>query len=192
MSRIPAISPADATGKVKQLLDMVQSKFGLTPNLTRVMASSPAVLEAYLNFNNALAEGMLRASVREQIALAVAEVNLCAYCLSAHTAIGETVGLKADAVAQARRAQAAEPKTDAMLKLARSIVVQRGEISERDFAGAREARLTDGEIAEVVANVALNVFTNYFNHVAQTEIDFPKVEPGVEGSADTTVGFDSK
>src|SRR5580698_9528839 len=97
MSRIPAISPADATGKVKQLLDMVQSKFGLTPNLTRVMASSPAVLEAYLNFNNALVGGMLHASVREQIALAVAEVNLCAYCLSAHTAIGGTVGLKADA-----------------------------------------------------------------------------------------------
>jgi uncharacterized peroxidase-related enzyme len=186
MSRITAINPVQATGKAKQLLDAVQSKLGLTPNLTRALANSPAALEAYLNFSGALASGALHASVREQIALAVAEMNLCAYCLSAHTAIGAMVGLKPEVITGARSASAADPKTDAILKLARAIVVQRGEISEGDFDSARQAAITDGEVAEVVANVALNIFTNYFNHVAQTDIDFPKVEPGVESTAGTT------
>jgi uncharacterized peroxidase-related enzyme len=183
MSRIIALDPARATGKSKQLLSAVQARLGLTPNLMRVMASSPAVLESYLNFDSALIGGVLHASVREQIALAVAEVNLCAYCLSAHTTLGQMVGLKSDAIISARSASAADPKTDAILKLARAIVVQRGEISEGDFDNARRAGVSDGEVAEVVANVALNIFTNYFNHVAQTDIDFPKVEPGVESAA---------
>src|ERR1700677_5013149 len=185
MSRITALSPAQATGKAKQLLSAVQSRLGITPNLMRVMANSPAVLESYLNFSSALIGGALNASVREQIALAVAEVNLCAYCLSAHTVIGGMVGLKPDTVFRARNASAADTKTDAILKLARAIVVQRGEISEGDFNKARQAGVTDGEVTEVVANVALNIFTNYLNHVAQTEIDFPKVEPGLERTAGT-------
>ena len=180
VSRVTALNPDRATSKAKQLLSAVQTKLGLTPNLMRVMANSPAVLESYLNFSSALIGGALLASVREQIALAVAEVNLCAYCLSAHTVIGGMVGLKPDTIARARNAGAADSKTDAILKLARAIVVQRGEISEDDFDKARQAGITDGEIAEVVANVALNIFTNYLNHVAQTDIDFPKVEPGME------------
>jgi uncharacterized peroxidase-related enzyme len=186
ISRITALNPAQATGKAKQLLSAVQGRLGLTPNLMRVMANSPAVLESYLNFSSALIGGALNASVREQIALAVAEVNLCAYCLSAHTVIGGMVGLKPDTIFRARNASAPNAKTDAILKLARAIVVQRGEISEEDFNKARQASVTDGEVAEVVANVALNIFTNYLNHVAQTEIDFPKVEPGMERTPGTT------
>ena len=179
MSRIAAVNPAEANGKAKQLLDAVQTKLGLTPNMMRVMASAPAVLEAYLNFNGALAGGSLRPQLREQIALAVGEANLCSYCLSAHTAIGGMLGLKPDAIAQARNAGASDPKADAILKLARSIVVKRGEITDEEFQSARKAGLSDGEIAEVVANVAVNIFTNYFNTIAQTDIDFPKVEPGL-------------
>jgi uncharacterized peroxidase-related enzyme len=180
MSRIKAINPANATGKAKQLLEAVQSKLGITPNLMRAMANSPAVLEGYLNFSGALAGGSLNAKVREQIALAVAEVNSCGYCLSAHTAIGKMVGLDSEAITLARRIAASDAKTDAILKLAQSITLQRGEISDADFRAARTAGLTDGEIAEVVANVALNIFTNYFNLVADTVIDFPEVKPGVE------------
>jgi len=181
MSRISAVNPAEATGKAKQLLDGVQAKLGLTPNLMRIMANSPAVLEAYLNFSGTLASGLLKPQVREQIALAVGEANLCSYCLSAHTALAGMVGLKADAIALARNANASDRKVDAILKLARSIVVKRGEITDDEFRSARKAGLSDGELAEVVANVAVNIFTNYFNHVAQTEIDFPKVEPGLSG-----------
>jgi uncharacterized peroxidase-related enzyme len=191
MNRITQIDPAQATGKTKQLLDAVQSKLGIVPNLTRVLANSPAALEGYLNFSGALAGGTLSAKVREQIALAVAEGNLCGYCLSAHTFIGGKVGLTAKDIADARQTNAASDKTDAILKLALSILVQRGEISDDALKAARNAGLTDGEIVETTANVALNIFSNYINHVARTVVDFPEVKPGepaVPAEACTTAG----
>lgn len=191
MNRITQIDPATATGKAKQLLDAVQSKLGIVPNLTRVLANAPAALEGYLNFSDALAGGTLNAKVREQIALAVAEGNLCGYCLSAHTFIGGKVGLTAKDIADARQTNAASDKTDAILKLALSILVQRGEISDEALKAARNADLTDGEIVETTANVAFNIFSNYINHVARTVVDFPEVKPGepaVPAEACTTAG----
>lgn len=178
MNRISHLDPAQSTGKTKQLFDAVQSKLGLVPNLVRVLGNAPAALEGYLGLSGALAGGNLSAKVREQIALTVAESNLCGYCLSVHTFLGGKVGLTADDIAGARRANATADKTDAILKLARSIVVQRGEVSDNDFGKARAAGLTDGDIVETVANVAVNILTNYMNHVARTVVDFPEVKPG--------------
>ena len=178
MNRITQLDPATATGKTKQLFDGVQAKLGLVPNLFRVLGNSPAALEGYLNFSGALAGGALNAKVREQIALAVAEGNLCSYCLSAHTFIGGKVGLTDKDIADARQTNAASERDDAVLKLALSILVQRGEISDTALKSARAAGLTDGEIVETVANVAVNIFTNYVNHVAKTVVDFPEVKPG--------------
>jgi uncharacterized peroxidase-related enzyme len=176
MNRIQQIDPASATGKTKQLLDAVNAKLGVVPNLTRVLANAPAALEGYLNFSGALAGGVLSAKVREQIALAVAQGNHCDYCLSAHTFIGGKVGLAANDIASARQAVGAADKDDAILKLALSIVVQRGEVSDAALQSAHAAGLTDAEIVETTANVALNIFTNYINHVAQTVVDFPEVK----------------
>ncbi len=178
MNRITQLDPAQSTGKTKQLFDAVQGKMGLVPNLVRVLGAAPAALEGYLGLSGALAGGNLSAKVREQIALTVAETNLCGYCLSAHMFIGGKVGLTGDEIAGARRANATAGKTDAILKLARGIVVQRGELSDGDLAQARAAGLTDGDIVETVANVAVNIFTNYVNHVARTVVDFPEVKPG--------------
>jgi len=178
MNRITQLDPATTTGQTRQLLDAVEKKLGVVPNLFRVLGNAPAALEGYLNFSGALAGGTLNARVREQIALAVAESNLCEYCLSAHAFIGGKVGLTAPEISAARQATAGSDKIDAILKLARSIVVERGEISEATFKGARAAGLSDGEIIEVVANVALNLFTNYVNHVSRTVVDFPAVKPG--------------
>ena len=178
MNRITQLDPASATGKTKQLFDGVQAKLGIVPNLFRVLGNSPAALEGYLNFSGALAGGALSAKVREQIALAVAEGNLCSYCLSAHAFIGGKVGLSESEIAAARKSRAASDKTDAILKLALSIVVQRGEISDGAIKVARASGVTDGEIVETVANVAVNIFTNYVNHVARTVVDFPEVKPG--------------
>lgn len=175
MTRIPALDPTTATGKTKTLLDAVQKKLGRVPNMMRTLAQAPAALDGYLAFSGALAGGSLDAKVREQIALTVAEANLCDYCLSAHTAIGGMVGLSAADVNAARTATASQPKTNALLKLARSLVVNRGEIPDSDLAAARAAGLGDGEIIETTANVALNILTNYVNHVAQTVVDFPAV-----------------
>ena len=184
MNRITQLDPATATGKTKQLFDGVQAKLGIVPNLFRVFGNSPAALEGYLNFSGALATGVLSAKVREQIALAVAEMNYCGYCLSAHTYIGGKVGLNENEITAARNVEATDEHTAAILSLARSIVVQRGELSETEFKAARGAHLTDAEIVETVANVAVNILTNYLNHVAQTIVDFPEVKPGVgEASA---------
>jgi uncharacterized peroxidase-related enzyme len=185
MNRITQLDPASATGKTKQLFDGVQTKLGIVPNLFRVFGNSPAALEGYLNFSGALAGGVLSAKVREQIALAVAEINYCGYCLSAHTYIGGKVGLNEREIADARQVAAADEHTAAILNLARSIVVQRGELSEAEFKAARAAKLTDAEIVETTANVALNILTNYVNHIAQTVVDFPEVKPGV---AEATAG----
>jgi uncharacterized peroxidase-related enzyme len=175
MQRLTAVNPADATGKTKQLLDGVQAKLGMTPNLMKTLATAPAALEAYLHFGAALGTGRLDAKFREQIALTVAQANSCEYCLSAHTAIGKMVGLTPEESTQSREAHAADAKRNAGLQFVQSLVVQRGEVSDEALARVKAAGFTDGDIAEIVANVAVNIFTNYFNHVARTEVDFPVV-----------------
>lgn len=196
MQRLAAIHPAEATGKAKQLLDGVQAKIGMTPNLMKTLAAGPAALEAYLNMSAALAAGGLDAKLREQIALTVAQANSCEYCLSAHSAIGKLVGLKPEEIAASREAHSADAKRQAGLQFAQAVVVERGEVSDEALARVRAAGYTDGEITEIVGNVAMNIFTNYFNHVAQTVVDFPKMSLAVakagERRADKQPGSNNK
>ena len=149
---------------------------GMTPNLMRTMANSPAVLEAYLGLGSALGKGSLSPKLREQISLAVSELNGCQYCLSAHSALGKMVGLGDEEIADSRRGLSPDRKTEAVLQFARKVVAERGWVSDDDVATLRAAGATDAELAEIVGVVALNTFSNYFNHVAETEVDFPQVE----------------
>ncbi len=179
MPRLKAIETAEAEPKAKALLESVQKKMGMTPNLMRTMANSPPVLEAYVGFRNALETGVLSPKLREQIALTVGESNGCQYCLAGHTALGKMVGLSDEEIADSRRADAPDRKTEAVLQFARKVVSERGWVSDDDVATVRAAGTSDAEIAEVVAHVAVNIFSNYFNHVAGTEVDFPDVDaPG--------------
>jgi uncharacterized peroxidase-related enzyme len=173
-SRIQRVDPQHVTGKTRRLFGKVRRKLGLVPNLFRVLANAPVALEGYLNFSAALSSGTLDERIREQIAITVAESNLSGYCSSVHVYLAEKLGLSQQEIADAIRAVVAAPKTDAILKLARSIVVQRGEVSDSDLQRARAGGSTDGEIVETIANVALNIFTNYVNHVARTAVDFPQ------------------
>ncbi|MEU9128388.1 carboxymuconolactone decarboxylase family protein [Kitasatospora sp. NPDC048540] len=176
MSRLPIIEPTEATAPAAALLSTVRAALGVTPNMAKVMANSPAVLKGYLEFSGALGGGRLPAATREAIALAVAQENACDYCLSAHTHIAtELAGLSPDAAEQARRGASADARTAAALALAVTLTRTRGELEDADLKAAREAGLTDGEVAEVIANVALNVFTNYFNKAADVDIDWPHV-----------------
>jgi len=169
MPRINPVSADQATGRSKELLDAVKAKLGMTPNLMTTMAQSPAVLQAYLQFNDSLATGDLSRKLRELIAVSVGESNSCHYCVSAHSAIGKGIGVS-------------DRQTDAVIRFARSVVTNRGQVSDKDLASMRDAGFSDGDIAEVVAHVALNIFTNYFNLVADTDIDFP-IAPELEGAA---------
>lgn len=177
MSRLETIHPSNATGRAKELLEEVQSKIGMAPNMMRAMATSPSVLAAYLQFSGALGEGDLPATTREQIALAVGQQNSCDYCLGAHSAIGKMVGLSAVEILSARRGESDDTKVNAILEFASKLVQQRGLVSDADVSAVKHAGVSDGEIAEVVANTALNLFTNYFNHVSQVEVDFPAAAP---------------
>ena len=175
MNHIAQLDPQTATGQTKTLFDGVQGKLGVVPNLFRVMGNAPAALKGYLTFSAALADGQFSPKVREQIALTVAQTNQCAYCLSAHSFIGGKLGLTQQDLAEARQAHATDPRTEAILKLAQRIVTQRGELGAAGLEEARRAGLTDGDIVEAVAHVALNTFSNYINHIAGTVIDFPEV-----------------
>jgi uncharacterized peroxidase-related enzyme len=175
-NRIPRVDPDHATGAIGRLFAEIRAKFALVPNLFRVLANAPAALEGLMGLSAALARGALDEKTREQLALAIAESNLCAYCLSEHTAMAAKIGLSRVEIDDAIRASAADARTDAILKLARSIVVQRGELSDADLVRACAAGLNDGDIVETVANVALNIFENYMSHIARVAIDFPQHE----------------
>lgn len=177
MQRLQPISPEKAEGRAKQLLDGVKAKLGMVPNIMRTLASSPAALGAYLAFAEALRGGSLGPKLGEQIALAVGQANGCDYCVAAHSAVGGMLGLSEEEILDNRRATSADSRTEAALKFARTVVAERGWVGDPDVARLREAGYGDGEIAEIVAHVALNLFTNYFNHIAETEVDFPAVAP---------------
>lgn len=180
MERIKAIAAEEATGKARELLVGVQKKLGMTPNMMRTMAHSPAVLEAYLRFSSSLGGGSLPAKLREQIALAVGEANGCRYCLAAHSALGQMAGLSQEEILDSRQGESSESKSRIALKFARKLVTERGRVDDHELAQVRKAGFSDGDIGEIVANVALNLFTNYFNHVADPQVDFPAVSPLVD------------
>jgi len=173
MTRIRPIDPNDANTGAAELLYAVKNKMGSVPNLLATMANSPAVAKAYLKFSQALSAGILPPRLREQIALVVGETNGCGYCVAAHTEFGKGVGLTEPETCNARRALSWDNKEHAALDFARKVVQHRGVLTDTEVEHVRQRGYSDGEICEIVANVALNVFTNYFNLVAGTEVDFP-------------------
>lgn len=182
MPRLTAVDPATATGDAKALLDGVQAALGTTPNMTRAMATNPAVLKGWVELNSALGRTLTR-ELNELIALAVAEQNGCGYCLSAHTAVGGLIGVDKDALEASRSGESADPEIAAALKFAQAVNAKRGHVSDEDLAAVRAAGYDDADIAAIVGHVALNVLTNYFNLVAEPTIDFPEVKPGMAKAA---------
>lgn len=175
MARIQPINRQTASTEVNATLDAVKAKVGKVPNLVATFAQAPVALNAYLALSEVVTKGRLTAKQRESLALAIGQANSCQYCLSAHSLIARGAGLNSEAVKAARQSHAEDTLTDALLKLAVKIVQQRGVISDADFTEAHLAGVDDGLILEVITSVALNTLTNYTNHIAQTEIDFPVV-----------------
>lgn len=171
MPRISALSLDQAAPAAQTLLNGAKAKLGMVPNLFSTLAHSPAALTGYMQLNDALQNGALNAREREIVALVSAQFNGCTYCMSAHTLMGKGAGLSADTIASARQGQGS-----AVAVLAHQVLRSRGQVTEDEIAAARAAGLSDAQIAEVVAAVALNVLTNYFNNLAATDIDFPRVE----------------
>jgi uncharacterized peroxidase-related enzyme len=178
MSRIPTPATIEASPNAAQpLLQAVKKQLGVVPNLFRLVATSPAALEGYLGMSGALSKGELPAATRERIALAVAEINGCSYCLSAHTYLGKNLAKLDDAEVAANRAGGSnDPKADAAVRFAAKVTESRGHVSEADLKAVKAAGYSDAQVIEIVQHVALNTWTNYINVVAQTDIDFPVVD----------------
>jgi uncharacterized peroxidase-related enzyme len=178
MQRIPALEPNLAPAASRSILEAVQKKIGMAPNIHRTLAHAPAVLASYVQQNETLAGGVLPAALREQIALAVAGRNGCDYCASAHTLIGKGAGLTPAQASDALRGRTTDVRTQAALNFVAAVLEQRGHVRDADLAAVRASGYGDAEIVEFVAHVAINIFTNYLNSVAQTDIDFPLVRAG--------------
>lgn len=181
MARIPIQDVASATGSNKDIFAALNKALGMVPNMTRVMANSPTVLQGFAAFNGAMGASHLPPALREQIALLAAETNSCSYCLSAHSALGKMVGLKPDQIDAARGASAQDPKTRGALAFAQAVLKHRGGVSSQDVQAVLDAGWSAGEAAEIVAVVSLNVFTNFFNRAFDVDVDFPVVTPRAQG-----------
>jgi len=177
-TRIKTLNPEIATGEAKELFTAVQNKLGFIPNLIKVFGNSPATLKSYLSLGELTASGNFTNKFREQLALTIAEENSCNYCLSAHTAIGKMNGLDQEQITDSRKAEAEDAKQEAGLIFAKEVTEKRGQVSAASLKAVKEAGYTDEDILEVVLNVVANTLTNYVNHIAETEIDFPVVKAG--------------
>jgi uncharacterized peroxidase-related enzyme len=176
MPRIAPIDTAHPDAAVQATLAGVKAKIGMVPNLFSTFAQSPAVLNGYLALSEALGKGVLTGKQREIISLAVGQANKCSYCLSAHTLMGKGAGLSPEGIRKAREGKAESALDAAVASFARRLIDARGQVLDADLVAARSAGLGDAHIVEIIANVAINVLTNYTNNVALTEIDFPKVD----------------
>lgn len=175
MTRLSIPTREAAPEASKATLDAVHQQLGVVPNLYRLIANSPAALAAFASFQGALAK-TLDVKTRERIALAVAQVNGCSYCLSAHTYLGLNLArLSPQEIALNRKGASGDAKANAAVAFASEVARQRGHVGDTDMEAVRAAGFTDAQIVEIVALVAENTFTNYLNEVAKTDIDFPVV-----------------
>jgi uncharacterized peroxidase-related enzyme len=175
-SRVPLVSATDTPAASRATLDAIHGAFGATPNMFRAVANSPAALQAMWGFFGALGGGTLPAKLTEQLAVAVADRNACEYCLAAHTALGRKAGASAAEMSAAQAGESADPATSAALRFALKLVEQRGQASDADVAALRAAGFSDGQVVELLAHVALNLFTNYVNVAFAVPVDFPGVK----------------
>ena len=175
MSAIAVPAREAAPVAAQPLLDAVQKQLGVVPNLFRLVALSPAALQGFLGLSGALGKA-LDLKTRERIAIAVAQVNGCDYCLSAHSYLGLNLAKIDQAeIDLNRRGASSDPKARAAVAFARKIAENHGRAAEAELEAVRAAGYTDAQIIEIIAVVAENVFTNMVNIVAGTDIDFPVI-----------------
>ena len=176
MPNINPINLAQADTATAATPNAVKASLGVIPNMFLTLAHSPVALNGYMQLSGITGKGTFSAKLREQIALAVGEKNSCEYCVTAHSVIGGMVGLNASEIAAARHAKSSNAREMAILSLASLIAEQRGHLSAAEISGYKAEGLSDADILEVLTNVVLNILTNYTNHIAATDIDFPRVE----------------
>jgi uncharacterized peroxidase-related enzyme len=176
MPRIAPTTIDQAPEGSRPVLESIHAGLGKVPNLLATLGQSPAAIHSYVNQKDALKQGSLGDQVGESLAIAIASFSKCGYCASAHQVIGKMVGVSDEERALNQKGQSSDPKVQAAINLAKSIVETRGWSNDDAFSAAKDAGLSDSEILEVLAITTFNLFTNYANHFLETENDFPVVE----------------
>lgn len=176
MTRVNLVDQASAPAASASTLAQIQTAFGLVPNMFKAVANSPTALASLWGSFGALGRGRIGAKLGEQIAVAVADRNHCAYCLAAHTVLGQKAGATSAEMAEAQRGRSTDPKTAAALAFAVKVVESRAAIEAADVEELRAVGFDDETIVEILAHVALNLFTNYVNVALDVPVDFPTVK----------------
>jgi len=176
MARINLVDPASSSAAVKPTLDTINGAFGVVPNMFKAVANSPTALGSMWGSFGALSGGKLGARLGEEIAVAIANANRCEYCLAAHTALGRKAGASAEEMAAAQIGKSSSPRTHAALTFALKVVRDRAAITDADVAAVKTAGFDDEAVVEIIAHVALNLFTNYVNVALNVPVDFPAIQ----------------
>jgi len=180
MSRLTSVRVNTATGELKEAYETIEGLLGGVPEMFQAIGNSPAVLSAFIGVLGALGRGGLSTKEREAIALVVAESNRCSYCLSAHTALGQGAGMTEADTCDIRLGRIQEPKCKALISFVAAVLENKGAVSDADLRAVRAAGYEDGQITEILLTIAINYFTNIFNEVNNTAVDFPVVLPGTK------------
>ncbi|EQC45380.1 carboxymuconolactone decarboxylase family protein [Bacteriovorax sp. Seq25_V] len=175
MSRVKLVEPTSINGEHGEVLKSIKGAFGTVPNMFKAIGNSHAGLESMWTSFGALGKGTIGSKLGEQIAVYVADLNRCEYCLAAHTVLGKNAGASAEEMSEAQRGKAQDSKTQAALVFTKKLVLNRGAVEDSDVEAVRDAGFNDSEITEILAHVALNIFTNYTNVAFNVPVDFPKV-----------------
>lgn len=175
MPRIPAHTVADAPEGARVFAENLERKMGRLINIHAGMAHSPAVIAAYTGISQAIAaHGTFDARTREAIALAVGNQDGCHYCQAAHTISAQKAGLTREQTLAIRVGEVSfDPKLAAITELSREAAARTGNVSDAVWQAALDAGWTTEELAEAFVHISVNLFTNYFNHYAGTELDLP-------------------
>lgn len=174
MPRLKVVEKEQADDAVQEIYGDLEAKMGKVINIFKGMGNSAAALNAYLSMSGALKQGHLLPDDREVIYLAVSEMNGCHYCVSAHTMISQKSGMSDQQILAARRWEAEDSRHQALLTFVRQVIDKKGLVSDEELEAVRDAGFSDGQIAETIAFIGLATYSNLFNHVFDTPLDFPE------------------
>jgi len=175
MSRIPLPTKESTPAQSKPILERYEKLFGSVPNFFTLLANSPDALKGVADLHATIGKS-LGNGTRERIHIAVAEVNGCNYCVSAHTFLGGKFShLTQEDMDLNREGHSTDPKADVAVQFAYKVAKSRGHIEAADIEAVRSAGYTDAQILDIIAELSFSFMTNLFNNVNQTEIDFPVI-----------------
>jgi uncharacterized peroxidase-related enzyme len=177
MSRLPVPNLESDTGPSGQVYAQIKKATGSVPKtFAAIAAHGPAALKSVLAADAVLAGGTLTKRDQEVIKLAISAAAGCDYCVAAHNYFAQLAGVKPDALKQIREGQpTGDAKRDALVRFVRKLAQTSGTVSDEDFAAIKAAGYADVQLVEISLAFATTVFTNVFNRINDTEIDFPAV-----------------